>query len=98
LHILILFCPEESVAVLVRHDDRVSVKPLNADLNRYPLIIRDEDHFGGRFMVVLTSEKMEPSSIAAHEVEHKDAIELNQVAVFDGVGGGHGRACSFIDH
>jgi len=49
-------------------------------------------------MVVFTSEEMEPSSIAAHEVEHKDAVKFDQVAVFDGFGWSHGRARSLIYH
>ena len=49
-------------------------------------------------MVVLTCEKMEPSSIAAHKIEHKYAIELDQVTVFDGVRWSHGCARGFIDH
>ena len=77
LHILFLLCSEESVAILIRDDDRIPIEPFNVDLDCDPLIVRDENHLRCTLMVVLRSEKVESSSVSAHKIKHKNAFKFD---------------------
>ena len=96
LHVLLDTVSIESVPVLIGDAYHVAHLLVHADLDRDPLVVGHKDPLGCRLIVVLASEKVETHGIACTQVQHKDAIKNNQVAISLRSGGVQRRARGLI--
>ena len=84
IHVAGHFGSIESVPVLIRNDNRISIVLLHGHLNRDPLVIWHEKHFRSRLIEVLTCKEEESGCVSTGQIQHEDAFQLDQIAVFGG--------------
>ena len=82
MHVILHLYTEERAPILVRNHDCVAIVLLQSHLNRYPLVIREEEGLRHRFVVVLTSVEEESSCVSSNQIHHETPFELDYIAVF----------------
>ena len=93
LHVLVgVSLAVKNISILVSNNEVEATVPCNRQLDSHPLVVRDKESFGCRFVIVFAGKEVNFKHIDCLKVDHEDFFEHEDIAEAGSRGGVRGKA------